>query len=68
MIGMTVETFNSFQQDIREVHNKYGMGFLGTMHLKLKTGEYPIAEPIHLISETILEGTGESDGKRNEKT
>ena len=54
MIDMTIATLNLFQHDIRELHKKHNMP--GTIHLKLAKGEYLIAEPIHLISETILEG------------
>lgn len=67
MTGITIEAFNLFQLEMRELHKKHNMPF-GTIHLKLMEGEYPIAEPIHLISETVLEGAGGGSGKRNEKT
>ena len=52
---LTIRQLNSFQKEVKVLHEKYGVG-MAELRITLKKGTYSISEPIELINETVLIG------------
>lgn len=55
MRRLTVKELNAFQQEIKDIQDKYGVP-LKELRLTLKKGTFGLSEPIILLKETTLIG------------